>query len=747
MGETLWRWHFTHHFREPNCTYQPRMPPLPHRDSMGRAVEKPAEDRYIHALDGKLRRLLVQCTDDVFDAGGLATWRRTYVRKVSPLGARLATWVTDYHTTTNTWEDFWVQVLRTLPAAFAMMFFILSFHTQPDVLDLSYDAVHCKYLGDAKVWSNLLENRQGLAETTRDTSTYTLLRPRYLCLLKTDGSIGFTIISVEEWYSQNAESGEVLEYLFVAYSNEQFRNSSNADMESLHQIAEKATRDAGLTAFWVAGSCMPDESQLEDDIYRIADVVRGAKHMVVAVASPTTTEHLVPTPAEMLQQWGSRIWTFPELLLCPSDEVAIYHLESGKPVALYVLPKQQMGKAVWADAPVAQQLMDHYRGSINLSRLELAILALKCLYARQTTQWFPGDQSYALMGLLRLRPHIDRTDTAFQAFARVSLSNDSDRLLERYVCLLPKTLEQPWHCMNDQYESSPWDVEPTCQVAGVCHDNTIVLDGAHGACIRWKSFKPVWAATGPSFKRTCAQKLMEMSFIFFIIGVALLATAGGMGSQSKRSLPAGALAPYILPGVIFLLIWIAVVLLTPKLVRIVYGGKFHNVQARFFGIEGYLNPPTIERAIFGGAFGRLKWSATGSPLSLSFVSDQGEKMGMNPCRDANTGEKVETAKQAQPGQLRMFTLVDTYSMEVTLFEAVRPPTALFICGNEGGMQRAVVCSYDWTTQTFERETVLRIPTESLNRMHRVPRFKMGIVRKPYPKWVPGYAPAGNGSRV
>jgi len=123
-GQTSWRWRFTHHYREPNCVYQPNMPPVRHRDGMGRVVEKPIEDRYIHPLDGKLRRLIVQSADEVFDAPGLVTWRRTYVRKVSPLGARLATWVTDYNRKPDSWDDFWVQVGRTVPAAFAMMFFV-----------------------------------------------------------------------------------------------------------------------------------------------------------------------------------------------------------------------------------------------------------------------------------------------------------------------------------------------------------------------------------------------------------------------------------------------------------------------------------------------------------------------------------------------------------------------------------------------------------------------------------------------
>ena len=48
------------------------------------------------------------------------------------------------------------------------------------------------------------------------------------------------------------------------------------------------------------------------------------------------------------------------------------------------------------------------------------------------------------------------------------------------------------------------------------------------------------------------------------------------------------------------------------------------------------------------------------------------------------------------------------------------------------MQRAIGASYDWTTQTMYRETVLRMPTETLNRALRVPRVKMGIQRPNMP---------------
>lgn len=88
-------------------------------------------------------------------------------------------------------------------------------------------------------------------------------------------------------------------------------------------------------------------------------------------------------------------------------------------------------------------MIDHFLGNINLSRVELAVLALKCLFNRKTTEYLPGDQAYALMSLLRQRPQIDRTDTAFQAFSRLFLANDSDRLLERYIALCSCTSINP----------------------------------------------------------------------------------------------------------------------------------------------------------------------------------------------------------------------------------------------------------------------------------------------------------------
>jgi hypothetical protein len=79
---------------------------------------------------------------------------------------------------------------------------------------------------------------------------------------------------------------------------------------------------------------------------------------------------------------------------------------------------------------------------------------------------------------------------------------------------------------------------------------------------------------------------------------------------------------------------------------------------------------------------------------------------------------------------QVFTLIDTVSMTATLFKAVRPPTCLLVGGSEGGMKRALACSYDPRTGTFYRETVLRIPSQCVSRMDDMQRIRLGL-RKPF----------------
>lgn len=133
--ETRFRWKRPHHYQDPNFRYASAAI-FRHRDYAGRVREEPQGDRYLHALDGNLRKLIVQCTDGLFTAPGTTTWRRTYVRRVSPLTVRVATWVIDYKDKPEGPADYAVLLGRTVVASVAM-FFTVSPANSSGVLNFS----------------------------------------------------------------------------------------------------------------------------------------------------------------------------------------------------------------------------------------------------------------------------------------------------------------------------------------------------------------------------------------------------------------------------------------------------------------------------------------------------------------------------------------------------------------------------------------------------------------------------------
>lgn len=136
-----------------------------------------------------------------------------------------------------------------------------------------------EYHGDAKVWSNMHENRNGLSRLARSSDVYRLLRPRYLCLLRnpyddgTKGPLpGMDIIDVEAYLVNNPNAAEDdlehggLSYIFVAYTQAHFSHGIHEQMIALHRIAEIAARKAKVAGYWLSASCMRDEAQGNDDV-------------------------------------------------------------------------------------------------------------------------------------------------------------------------------------------------------------------------------------------------------------------------------------------------------------------------------------------------------------------------------------------------------------------------------------------------------------------------------------------------
>jgi len=245
--------------------------------------------------------------------------------------------------------------------------------------------------------------------------------------------------------------------------------------------------------------------------------------------------------------------------------------------------------------------------------------------------------------------------------------------------LPPAGHTEAWHYMADAYGCSAWDVDPYVQVAGICDNDSVVLDGAYGASIRWKSFHPVGFTRLFSWRRFFAAFLIQYNgwilvagsmWLDSIVGPMIRAAAArsaaasssgsstnfSFSSSSSSSFDAIYLAYNSLPlffAIIFVVIGVATFFCTPLLIRLLLGGQFRSVEAALFGVEGYIDPATAERSIFGTARGRMGWSTNGSPLSRSYLNDKGELVGVDPLRDPTVAEKVDHAKVAMPGSKRV----------------------------------------------------------------------------------------------
>ncbi|KAL8773578.1 MAG: hypothetical protein Q9209_001683 [Squamulea sp. 1 TL-2023] len=696
---------------------------------MQRAKDFPSEDYYLSPFDGHLAKLFVQSTQEIYDANPNSTWRRTFIRNRSPLILQVANWVLNTlpRDREAKGEEIAMAGLKWVPSCIAiLLLMIYPVQVAGEVRNNGrYDGLAYKFwsypyharnaqedrtesLGQA---TNLLQSNVALAQQSRNTKSALNpiaerpIEPKYLCFLL--GKQGMEIREVSQWRKENSIEAT---YILVSYTSEHFK--TNEDKFFLHDVGEHVARATGARAYWVGCSCLGSTDQeQEDNVWRISDIVRGAQKMVIAVSDPSGKEQ-GSSDTTLLHQWGTRVWTLPEILLTPTNsDIQIYSRNKSFNSPMTI--SKRKFATVWGDASIARELIDHYEGSLVLSSLELVTIALKCLHTRQKGSYLPGDMAYALMGLLRRRPTIVPSDTAFQAFARLSLANENDLLLERLICILPKTPDQPWYEMDDQWNVSLWDILPSTQICGIADNDTVLIDGAYAAAIRWKAFAPVASLRRDSWGRFFIRYFFRSISYWFIIGIALVS----VGGTALTAL-----------GAIFLTIALLIVLASPYIIRKLYTGKLWGTQAWLFGFEGYMDISTIEQHIFGADMGHLKWSTNGNPLSVHTANEYGECIGQDPTSNPATAEKVRAAVNAQMGEQRIFTLIDTYTLTVSCFEAARPPIAAVISGAEGGMQRALLCSYDWSTQTLYRESVLRMETTVLDQMSRVGRLRLGLKR-------------------
>ncbi|CRG88350.1 hypothetical protein PISL3812_05380 [Talaromyces islandicus] len=683
-----------------------------------------------------------------------------------------------------------------------------------------------------KVARNSLENKPETVRLRPTEGPYRTLRPGRLCKMG------------EKEAQDLGPNQKVPDYLFVCWTSARFPDlEGHTDSEALQNVSETATKDEELEHYWLSSNCMGENTEI--NTWRMSDVIRGAK-----TCNCSSGDKRGPKPLNVVGEMGLPGVSFDGQTTSPLER----------------FNRCQLAMQAWGDQGVVRQLADHFENNLSLGRLEMSTIALRCLYARKLNGYLPGDHAYALMGLARIRPTVNKGDSDFQAFARISLANDNDQLLERLACVLPKTADQPWYDMEDAYGASLWDIYPDCQIAGVggrdemiilnnekaigygdtihvqrdkitidkepvplpegtkvivsgetndevtiqddtivdyvdtlvqkntivrigglviakddvidvkrkraggdnyndiivltdhptiVKDYSIVVDGARAANVKWDAFAPVYVQRPWQWSRLLAKIALHTSIFFLILGALFLylwhwimhmqdiVTAEFLGiNTASPSSPAPAptaagpdsstdtnslanqanffmlslvdmmIHPEVIKGFgILFVAWSGlIILLSPWLIRTLYDGQFSSPQPWLFGFEGYLPIEKLETLIFGNCRNRLRWHPYGPPLSQHKVNEFNECISIDPSTSEEVNQKIEDAKSS------------TFDKP----KALRPPVVVLLLGREGGMQRAMGCSYDWTTGTLIRESVLRMETAVREKMDSIPRVKIGL---------------------
>ena len=465
-------------------------------------------------------------------------------------------------------------------------------------------------------------------------------------------------------------------YIFISYAANQFQRIEDATgrfvltAEASHRLKQRAqavTEQSGLAAYWIDFLRAPKQPEASDDVHRFCDVVRGSEQVCVLLAEDRELGH-------SLAMFGKRLWCLPECLLAPKHVIYVQGGGRAETISIMQLPARawtssyinESGELVRGKGKEEEfrLLAEHFSGLLTLSRLEMFSVALSAMRALEFFPFQKGDLAYALMGLLRKRPVMDDTDSEQQALARLCLSNDSDRILERIACILPSMDNDfsGWFSTNDSFGANLWDIEPLCQVAGVCDDEAIIVDGCHTISISWDSLPRVWFSTS----KTTTQKVILYALMtaqlwagaFLGCVLPLFAIGVVFNVHPARSPPSFILYIYMLIRGITLNMYLTLSFIAPFCIRYIYSGQILQIQPYLIGIEGTMPIEQLERLAFGTSTkpGRLEYTASSGTLCSR---DPHTRRGVAPTIDL----------ESVPAGHRIFTLLDTVSPSEAIFQA------------------------------------------------------------------------------
>lgn len=576
----------------------------------------------------------------------------------------------------------------------------------------------------------------------------------------------------DEWVLRDASQFPNTRYVFISYSWNQFllpekdeNGNPKKDGAKIREMAQKITIAKGYNAYWLDDQCMSQLASgqkrsldLDYDVYTMCDVVRGSALVAILLGEDDDKAR---------RNWGARLWTLPEGMLAPGETLTWCYQTADGTLHSNEVHKIEMTLTFWKPAeqtvtddltfeddwPV-RTLAEHYSGVLPLTRLELLPSIINALAAQGWNNVTRGhsDLAYAVMGFLHYRIERNEDDTLFQSLARLSLGNDSDHIIERMISVLPdrnaKGIYAPDREFDnsdlfrgllypDQFRTRVHDITPTCDVVGVAHeDDTVIIDNCRAIHIRWKDFPRAQVQRHHGMRKLLAGFFVAAGLWWLVWGLNLTINwlpywADWVNRSQKNALWLGWIV------ISFLIVAIILSAAAPFSIRRLYGGKVEKSSPTFVAFEGVMPLREVEKIVFGNYNGRLTWSPSATPFcGLRDARHPRERQGNEPewvTHPETQRTNPELQRLLPPGH-HLFTLVDTGDLTVTIFSAERPPNVALLCGREGGMVRATLCSWRFENDCLYKETVIRVPSTVYDSAIPKDWLKLCLVSQDRAKW-------------
>lgn len=525
----------------------------------------------------------------------------------------------------------------------------------------------------------------------------------------------------ETWKMRTVEGVLIeLDYLAVSYRWDDF-----GDSDHLRKTVQSVCDQFGLKAYWLDLDCIGQgQAEKNVDLYHLSDVYRRAtKTLIMIQPQPTQDPDDKDTPEKRgWKSWGGRVWTLPEALLSSNLLCKVGNNDAQKTSLPYIR------NHAYEDDEEEMAIIDGFSGKDVLHRLERLTMLKDALWRRATSAQpancdpdapatrehpsftrFPAEKVYALMGFFEHRIMPDSSESSLTALARLSMANDSDRIAERMVAMLPDTIHDKacWYADHDAFGAKLWDIEPAVQLAGTSETEALVLDGCRAACIRWKDFPAMSFSGEASYKRMMGFCVPLVALPSVISGIILVALNVHPQDTALRSV-----------GIFLICFGILLLVVSPKAVE--YGTSDMDTFAApwLVGVKGYVSARGVSRMLYGGSL--VAYTPSGSTLARP------KETGDERAGDADAAQNaVKDAEKHLADGESIYTLVDTLSNSICHFKAKRTPTVCVYVGREGGLGRYLLCSENCNGNELHKESVIRLPSYISDYMARTDWLAIG----------------------